>query len=277
MSGQTPQGGSSSNEQAFRSFIAVLGFALWIIFLVPPVASWSQQYEYAQAIQFCVFAVLTPALLVAGAPWRWLGLASREPHLTDADGKVVSPRRPLFVDRLAIARTNRPGHRRAYVLVTVFSLTTIFWRVSPVVDSLVRHPWLAIIESLCLVAVGVILWLDLIESPPLKPSTTRPYRIGMATASMWVVWVLAYLLGQSNSSWYPAFHHVAGRGVSLSADQQLISGAMWLLTAGAFLPVVFWNLVHWLQSEEDPNDELYRLVRQEKTLGSLESNGDSNG
>jgi len=129
---------------------------------------------------------------------------------------------------------------------------------------LVRHPWLVVVESLALVSVGVLLWLDLIESPPVTPCTPRPYRIGMATTSMWVVWVLAYLLGQSNDSWYRAFHHVAGHGVSLSADQQLISGSLWLLTAGAFLPVIFWNLVHWLQAEEDPDDELVRLIRQDK-------------
>jgi cytochrome c oxidase assembly factor CtaG len=259
-----PRTASAINVATFRNVLAIAGLLLWLAFLVPPVSLWSLRYEYAQAIQYCAFAVLAPALMVAGAPWKLLGLASREPHVVDADGKVVSPSRPRFIDRWSIVRSSRSGQQRAYVLVIVFSLMTIFWRVSPVVNALVRHPWLVVVESLALTSVGVLLWLDLIESPPVTPCTPRPYRIGMATTSMWVVWVLAYLLGQSNDSWYRAFHHVAGHGVSLSADQQLISGSLWLLTAGAFLPVIFWNLVHWLQAEEDPNDELIRLIRQDK-------------
>jgi hypothetical protein len=34
-----------------------------------------------------------------------------------------------------------------------------------------------------------------------------------------------------------------------------------------FVPIVFWNLIHWLQSEEDPNEEIIKLFRQEKEHG----------
>jgi hypothetical protein len=71
----------------------------------------------------------------------------------------------------------------------------------------------------------------------------------------------------SHSSWYQAFHHFAGHGISAAADQQFTAAAMWFLSAAAFLPLVFWNLVHWLQSEENPTDELNRMVRRERILG----------
>jgi hypothetical protein len=89
----------------------------------------------------------------------------------------------------------------------------------------------------------------------------------MSAVSMWAVWVMAYLGAMSSNSWYPAFVHVAGRGVSLAADQQLSTGFMWLFSAASFLPVVFWNLIHWLQSEENPDDELNRMVRKERMFG----------
>jgi hypothetical protein len=82
---------------------------------------------------------------------------------------------------------------------------------------------------------------------------------------MWTIWVLAYLVGLSHGSWYPAYVHHPGRGFSLSADQQLTTGTMWFVSGCAFIPVVFWNLIRWLQSEEDPDEELHRLVRQERT------------
>jgi len=94
----------------------------------------------------------------------------------------------------------------------------------------------------------------------------------MATAVMWAAWVVAYLDGMSNTSWYDAFHHVAGHGVSLAADQQFSTGAVWFITAGVFIPIIFWNLVHWLQSEEDPNAELVKLIREDRTRGFFGTN-----
>ena len=38
--------------------------------LPPPVAAYARQYAYAQALQFLIFAVTGPALLVLGIPWR---------------------------------------------------------------------------------------------------------------------------------------------------------------------------------------------------------------
>jgi cytochrome c oxidase assembly factor CtaG len=253
----------------FRSVLAVLAVLLWIFCLVPPFAHWSRQYQFVESIQFCLFAVCIPALLIIGAPWRWLGLASWAPVEFTADGFPTPASKPRLMDRLAVSRLRRSGDHVTYALGTLFVLTTIFWRIAPVVDFGVTHAWLAPVESIGLVIVGLLLWLDLVESPPMKPGAPRPFRIGMAAVSMWVVWVLAYLGAMSGRSWYPAFAHVTGRGVSLAADQQLSTGFMWLLSASSFLPVIFWNLIHWLQSEENPDDELTRMMRREKVLGTI--------
>jgi cytochrome c oxidase assembly factor CtaG len=135
------------------------------------------------------------------------------------------------------------------------------------VDALVRHPWLVVVEAATLVPLGVTMWLELVESPPLTPRLTRPHRVAMAAVVMWVIWVLAYLVGLAHGAWYHGFDHTIATGISVSADQQLTSGVIWALSGAAFVPVVFWNLIFWLQSEEDPDDELSRLVRQERTRG----------
>jgi cytochrome c oxidase assembly factor CtaG len=251
----------------FRVALAVLGVVLWILFLVPPVSAWAARYEFVESLQFGVFAFAVPALLVSGAPWRRIGLASHEDHVVDADGLRLSPTRPRLIDRVTIGRARASHQRRAVLVAGLFAGLTIFWRVAPVVDYLVRHRWLAVIEALSLLALGIPLFTNLIESPPMTPGTLRPYRIGISAGVMWVAWVVAYLDGMSHSSWYHAFHHVAGQGISLSADQQLSAGFIWLVSAAVFIPIVFWNLVYWLQSEEDPNDELQRLVRDERTRG----------
>jgi cytochrome c oxidase assembly factor CtaG len=143
----------------------------------------------------------------------------------------------------------------------------IFWRTPLSVDALARHPWLLAAEAVTLVAAGVGLWLELVESPPLTPRLSRPNRVALAAVSMWTIWILAYLVGLSHGPWYPGYAHQPGRGLSLSADQQLTTGTMWFVSGCAFVPVVFWNLIRWLQTEEDPDQELHHLVRLERTRG----------
>lgn len=255
-----------------RNLLAGVGLLIWILFLAPPLSGWARQYEYVQGIQFCLFAVVVPFLLVAGRPWRWLGLTAGEPLRFSSDGVLISPTHPRLFDRAAIARTKRSAHRRPVILTMLFIVQAVLWRSSPAVDALVRHGWLTDVESLALVVGGVALWMDLIEAAPFHPGATRPYRIAISAVSMWTVWVLAYLMAMSQNSWYGDIRHVAGRGLSQSADQQFTAGAMWFLTAAAFLPLIFSNLNRWLKSEEDPDEELYQLVRRERTRGFFGTN-----
>lgn len=81
---------------------------------------------------------------------------------------------------------------------------------------------------------------------------------------MWTIWTIAYVEAMSTAPWYRAFRHVAGSGLSASADHQLSAAVLWAVTAAAFMPVIYWNLVQWLRNEDDPDDELYRLMREER-------------
>lgn len=258
---------STNATRTFRTYVVIVGFLLLILCFVPPVEGWARRYEYVQAMQYLAFSVLIPALLVVGAPWRWIGLASSRPLRIDDDGHLEDDQSLRYIDRHVWVRQHQVSNARAIWLMVFFVALTIFWRSAPVVDYLVRHGWVVVVEALSSVVVGVLLWTDLVESPPLAPGTTRPYRIGMSAIAMWTVWVLAYLDAMSHSSWYSAFHHVAGHGLSAAADQQFSAAVMWFFSAAAFLPLVFWNLVHWLQSEENPTDELNRMIRRERTFG----------
>jgi cytochrome c oxidase assembly factor CtaG len=149
----------------------------------------------------------------------------------------------------------------------LFIALSITWRLAPMVNALSEHGWIVVVEAITLSAAGVAVMCDLIESPPLHPGVSRPYRIGVTAAVMWSAWVFAYVEAMSGTSWYRAFRHVIGRNISVAADQQFSAASVWLMTAAVFIPIIFWNLVHWLQSEEDPDDELYQMVRAERTRG----------
>lgn len=244
-----------------KLFYVVVAVVAWVGLLVPPLRSWSLRYGFVEAAQFCVFAAVVPALLTLGAPWR------RSRGLLEAGDGAPPAGHVSWLGRWSRVRQSQNGRRRAVVLVVVFMVQCVLWRSAPLVNALVRHPWLALLESVTLVGNGVPLWMELVDSPPFRPATTRPYRIGMAAALMWTIWVIAYLGAMANGTWYSAFHYVSGVGVSRAADQQLTAGIMWAISAAVFLPLVFWNLIQWLQNEEDPDDELYRLVRDERTRG----------
>lgn len=250
-----------------RNLFALSGLALWILVLVPPVLSWAGRYEFVQALQFSLLCLIVPFLLVVGGPWRWFGLTSDEPFQFDSDGALVKPTRLRRFDLVARSKMADKGYRRAVTYLLLFMADVILWRLSPVVDTLVHHPWLAIIESLCLVIIGALLWVELVKAPPFEPSATRPYRIGVSAVAMWTLWVIAYLMAMGQGSWYPAFHYGVGRWPSSWLDQLLTTGVIWFSSAGAFLPVIFSNLNQWLKSEDDPDDELHQLIRKDRVRG----------
>lgn len=242
----------------FRGILSVLGVVLFGVAFVPPMWNWSFHYGFAQAIQFCVLAFGVPTLLVAGAPWLGMRPSSDPTNLE---------LQPAWFRRWNARRVREKAQARALVAAIAVIVATIFWRVAPVVNVLVHYHELVLVEAVTLVIPSVFLMVELIESPPLTPGISRPYRIGISAVVMWSVWVVAYMAGMAHGSWYSAFHHVAGRGISASADQQLSAGFVWLLTAAVFVPIVFWNLMHWLQSEDDPNEDIIKVFRQEREHG----------
>jgi cytochrome c oxidase assembly factor CtaG len=188
-------------------------------------------------------------LVVLGAPWRLMGLA----RATTA---------------LAEARRRHPERLRSMAVAVVVAAAAVAWRTPPAVDLLARQPWASTLEAVTLVAGGTALWLECVASPPLFPRSSQPMRIALATVTMWVIWVLAYALGMSRSDWYPAYHHIAGHGLSLIADQEIAAGLMWAVTACCLIPLNIWILMDWLRGEEDPDEEMSRLVREERRRAS---------
>lgn len=251
--------------KAFRPWVWLTGVVIWVTALAPPFSTWAHHYQFAQAIQFGLFAFCVPTMLIAGAQWRRLGLSEFDTVQIGPDGAHVEARRFKTIDRVALRRTGPTHQQRSVQVAIVFTALTIFWRVAPVVNFVVRHNWLTLIESLSLVATGALLFSDLIESPPVTPATTRPYRIGISAGVMWSAWVVSYLSAMSHAPWYSVFRHVAGHGLSLATDQQLSAGFTWFISGVVFVPIIFWNLIQWLQSDEDPNEEMGKLLREERT------------
>jgi cytochrome c oxidase assembly factor CtaG len=225
-----------------------------VVVLVPPVAIEARRIEYVAAIQFALMAFALPSLVALGAPWRALRVARLAP---DDD--------PRPVDRLAVRRLRHRELAWSLVPIACGVAVVIAWRLPALVSLGVRNWWMAPLEALSLLVFGVGLWLELVVSPPLAPRSGHLRRAVLAALIMWAFWILAYATGLSTHDVYRSFPHMAG-GLSAAADQQIASAVIWFGAAAAFIPLVFWNALQWLQTE-DPDLELLALARQEKRRG----------
>ena len=198
--------------------------------LLPPVAAYARQYAYAQALQFLIFAVAGPALLVLGTPWR-----SRPPAWRPGSG----------------GRRGGPGGRAAVRLVAFIALV-VSWRLPVIVNALARNPALVAAEMVTLLAAGTGVWLELVSTPTAPSQLPRPARAAMAAAAMWTIWILAYLTGMSGATWFAAYHQGAPGSLSAAADQQIAVAILWAVPALCFLPVIYHMVIAWLGGTASP-------------------------
>jgi cytochrome c oxidase assembly factor CtaG len=218
-----------------RPWLAPAGVVLMLGVLVPPGGSAARQFVFAQAVQFAVLAVVVPALLVLGAPWR-----------------LAKP----LAERLAAARSHRPAGASSWLVLVGFVGVALGWRVPVVVNALVRYPVLTLVEAVMLVGAGCALWVELVESPPMLPRISRPQRAAFAALPMWAIWTSAYIMGFSGTAWFTALAHPPGHGLGTVADQEIATGLLWAIPALFFVPVVYVALITWLRDSADPDDEL---------------------
>jgi len=243
--------------------LAAVAAVLLVTALVPPLSSEARHIEALEALQFALLALGVPALIVLAAPWRAFGLRAGSSTTPDATGTALLERPPT-VDRVAAARRRHPGSARSVAYLILEMAVVVAWRIPASVDALARHGWLSVVEAVTLVGPGIGLWLELVWSPPFTPRLARPKRIAVAAVAMWTIWVTAYLVGLSHASVYRAYAHGPGGDLSVAADQAIATGVLWFTSLCAFVPVIFSNFMIWLRSDEDPDEALHRLVRDER-------------
>lgn len=247
-----------------RPWLAVLGGCVAVAALVPPAGEYARQYVFAESLQFLAFAVVAPALLALGAPWRTLRLDRTSP----GPGVARASSGP-GVARAAAG----PGVARATAVMLVFLAACVAWRLPAAMSALVRYPGLAVAELASLLAAGTALWLELVPSPPFRPRVSRLLRAVMAAVAMWGIWVLGYILGFARGVWSAGYVPAAGHGLSAAADQQIAAGLLWAVPAVCFVPVIFACALSWLAGAEDLDEELRRISATGPTANGPSGHG----
>jgi hypothetical protein len=229
-----------------RPWLTLAAVLITLVMLLPPAGTYARQYAFAQALQFVIFAVAAPALLVVGATAR--------------TGAVFAW--PRTVARRLLRRpgpsSDAAAVRAAALLPLAFMALVIVWRLPTVTRALAGNPLLALLEMLTLEAAGIALWAELAGPASREPRPSRPLLAAMAAVSMWTIWIIAYITGMSSS-------RASGSALGSVTDQQIGVAIMWAVPAICFVPVIYALMISWLGERDDPDRE----IREADSHGSL--------
>jgi cytochrome c oxidase assembly factor CtaG len=224
-----------SNGRPSRPWLTAVGVALIVACLVPPLSLFARRYLFVESVEFCVFAMAAPALVVLGTP------LPRAPARLAGDVAADEGRRQTSF--LPVLR---------YLIAWV--VICLFWRLPPVLDELARYPLLAAAEAVTLGMAGLGLWMELVRPRASAPRRGSLQRACAAVLAMWSIWVIAYVLGFAGGS---VVHGYDGGGSHLLTvdDQEITAFVLWAAAAAAFLPIVFVAGLTWLRDGSEHSAE----------------------
>jgi len=226
------------------------GLATIVIALVGPIDSNASKLFWVHMVQHVLLLTVAAPLIAMGAPWmsiwRPLPLGFRR----GAAGAVARDRwaRPLR----AVGRTlGRP--RGAWL---AFNINLVVWHIPVLYDLTLRHLAIHALEHTTFLLLGVLLWCQVIESPPLRARLRPDLRVYYMVATGTVSWILSLVLAFAPSPLYPVYAHIADRpgGISALADQQIAGGVMLGPGSVSITLFVFIGLYRWLGSDGESSE-----------------------
>jgi cytochrome c oxidase assembly factor CtaG len=244
------QGRSLPAVQSRRAVAFQAGLLLAVLAVVSPIGHWSYRFIWVRNFQDVILAIAAPALIVLGAPWlplrRGLGLAARDRRTA---GAPAAPGEPG--DGEATGQDWSPGWPALPIVVTVvFCVAWWVWHLPGPFDAAVRSPAVYALEMITYLAAGILLWLQLVESPPLRPQLPPLRRIALVLVLAASGMVLGLIRAYSPGVAYPAYLDF-GRSVSaVVSDQQAGGAILWVIPLIPFSILAVGLAVRWLSEEE---------------------------
>jgi len=234
---------ATARRRAVSYYVAL---AVTLVALEGPVDNLAPKLLWVHMVQHVLLMGNAAPLIVLGAPWMsiWrplpLGLR-RDLAKTVARSSACAPLR-------AVARSlGRPLW--AWI---AFNVDLLAWHIPAVYDLTLRSEAVHVLEHVTFLVFGVLVWAQMIDSPPLRSRLGTSQRVYYCVSAMVPGWVLSLVLAFATQPLYSAYANLASRpgGISALVDQQLAGGIMLGLGSLASTVYVFFALYRWLG--EDP-------------------------
>ena len=235
-----------SGRDRWRAISFYAGLAAILAALVSPIDNLSEKLFWVHMTQHVLLLTVAAPLIALGAPWssmwRPLPLGLRR---TLARG--ISRSRGCAPLRALGHLLGRPVP--AWI---AFNVNLVLWHIPAIYAHAIGDGPIHDLEHTTFLLFGVLLWAQVIDSPPLRARLSALWRAAYMVGASIVSWVLSLVIIFASSPLYAHYADIAHRpgGISAIADQQLAGGVMLVPGSIAASLYVFIQLYRWIAQDE---------------------------
>lgn len=238
----TASHGHRRNRLRRRMAMTVVAAGSLLAVLLGPVDAVADHSFTVHMAQHLVLLMVVPPLLVLGAPWTPLmrGLPPRA-RLWVAHGEGMAGVRRAF------SWLNRPWP--AWIALNV---NLWVWHIPAVYGATLTSPPVHYAEHLLFVSTGVLWWLQVVDSAPLRAKFDAVHMIGPQVACMVSGWILAMWLSYAATPIYLGYASQAHLAFGMSAinDQRVAASLMWVFGGIPYGLAITFRAYYWLARPE---------------------------
>lgn len=212
-------------------------------------------------VQHLLLLIVVPPLLVLGAPWTPLlrGLSPR-PRSFITRGRTLAPLRRAF------SWLDRPWPAWIALAANLW-----FWHIPSMYGATLQSPPVHYVEHALFAGTGVLWWLQVVDSAPLRAKLDPIRMIGPQVACMVNGWILAMWLSYAPSPLYRGYavqaHLVAG--MSALNDQRVGASFMWVFGGIPYGLAIALRAYGWLaRPDRDWRLEVHGARRRWTAIGA---------
>jgi putative membrane protein len=212
------------------------GLGTLVVALSPPLAALDEELFWAHMLQHVLILAVAPPLFLLGRPWSTISRAL-----------PIALRR-----RTARAVVHRSWLTPAFALA-LFCGVMVAWHVPVLYDATLRSSAVHVLEHALFLAIGLLFWSQLIDSPPLRSSLDPGKRALWAALGVFVGSAIGLGLAVASAPLYAGYADLPSRpgGISALADQHLAAGIMWVPGSIPFAAAFIVFVYRWLDETRD--------------------------